>query len=142
MLGRDYQTEEQPLGYVNTGDRMLTWGKFGAFWGSIWGILFGSAVIVVPGVGALLFAGWFVTAVLGALEGAVVGGGIAALGAAFASIGIPDDTVLAYQTSITAGNFLVIVRGTSDEIGRATEILDSLTPKTLSVSDYRVLSKV
>ncbi len=121
---------------------MLTWGKFGAFWGSIWGILFGSAVIVVPGVGALLFAGWFVTAVLGALEGAVVGGGIAALGAAFASIGIPDDTVLAYQTSITAGNFLVIVRGTSDEIGRATEILDSLTPKTLSVSDYRVLSKV
>ena len=43
ILGRDYHTEEHVVGYYNTGDRMKAWGKIGAFWGSIWGLLFGAA---------------------------------------------------------------------------------------------------
>jgi hypothetical protein len=31
------------VGYYNVGDRMKHWGKIGAFWGWIWGCLFGSA---------------------------------------------------------------------------------------------------
>ena len=33
IVGRDYHTEEQVVGYYNTGDRMKAWGKLGAFWG-------------------------------------------------------------------------------------------------------------
>ena len=53
IVGRDYHTDEHVVGYYNTGDRMKSWGKMGAFWGWIWGLLFGSAFFLVPGVVAL-----------------------------------------------------------------------------------------
>jgi hypothetical protein len=43
-------SEEQVTGYYNTGDRMKSWGQFGAFWGAFWGLLFGAALFVIPGV--------------------------------------------------------------------------------------------
>ena len=40
IVGKGYHTDEQVVGYYNTGDRMKHWGKTGAFWGflgaSIW----------------------------------------------------------------------------------------------------------
>jgi hypothetical protein len=35
IVGRDYHTDEQVVGYYNAGDRMKYWGKLGAFWGGI-----------------------------------------------------------------------------------------------------------
>ena len=43
IVGKDYHTEENVVGYYNAGDRMKYWGKLGAFWGGIWGLLFGAA---------------------------------------------------------------------------------------------------
>ena len=120
VVGQDYQVEERPVGFVNTGDRMWSWGKFGAFWGSIWGLLFGSAMLLVPGIGHIMFAGWLVAA----LEGAVLGGAIGALGGALASIGIPENSVLEYEAEIKAGKFLVLARATGAEAERARTILD------------------
>ena len=37
IVGKDYHTEEHVVGYYTTGDRMLYWGKPGAFWGGFWG---------------------------------------------------------------------------------------------------------
>ena len=51
IIGKDYHTEENVVGYYNTGDRMKYWGKLGAFWGGFWGLLFGSAFFWVPGIG-------------------------------------------------------------------------------------------
>ena len=51
IIGKDYHTEEDVVGYYNTGDRMKYWGKLGAFWGGFWGMLFGSAFFWVPGIG-------------------------------------------------------------------------------------------
>jgi len=31
IVGKGYQTDEQVVGYYNTGDRMKYWGKIGAF---------------------------------------------------------------------------------------------------------------
>ena len=53
IIGRDYHTDERVAGYYNTRDRMKYWGGVGAFWGWIWGLLFGSAFFLVPGVVAL-----------------------------------------------------------------------------------------
>lgn len=121
IIGQNYQTEERPLGFVNTGERMWAWGRLGAFWGGIWGLLFGSAMLVVPGVGTVMFAGWIVAA----LEGAVLGSGFAALGGALASIGIPPNTVIQYEGALKAGSFLVLVHGTDEEVSRAKELLKS-----------------
>ncbi len=123
IVGKDYHTDEAVVGYYNVGDRMKSWGSTGAFWGGIWGLLFGSAFFMIPLVGPLLVAGPFVLALLGALEGAVVVGGLGVLGAALADIGIPTDSIVAYETQIKAGKFMLIAHGTPLEVQKAKETL-------------------
>ena len=36
---------------------MQYWGKLGAFWGGIWGLLFGAAFFAIPGIGPVLGEG-------------------------------------------------------------------------------------
>ena len=127
VVGNDYHTEEHVVGYYNTGDRMKAWGKMGAFWGGIWGILFGAAFFVIPGVGPMVIAGPLVSAIIGGLEGAVVVGGLSALGAGLASFGIPKDSIVRYEQSLSAGNFLVLLHGTDDEVARGSELLKEVT---------------
>ena len=54
VIGRDYQSEEDVVGFYNTGERMKYWGKWGAFWGGLWGLLLGAAFLIVPASGPLL----------------------------------------------------------------------------------------
>jgi len=81
IIGADYHSEEDVVGYYNTGDRMRSWDKHGAFWGGIWGVLLASAFFVIPGIGPLVAAGPLVVAIVSALEEAVAVGAIGALGA-------------------------------------------------------------
>jgi uncharacterized membrane protein len=125
IAGKDYHTDEHVVGYYNTGDRMLYWGKLGAFWGGLWGMLFGSAFFFVPGVGPLLVAGPLVTWILGALEGAVMTGGLTALGAGLYGIGIPKNSIVQYEARVKAGKFLLILHGTPQEVELAKDRLDN-----------------
>jgi hypothetical protein len=108
IIGQDYHTEEEVVGYYTAGDRMKAWGKTGAFWGGIWSLMFGSAFFLVPGIGPILAAGPVVVWIVGALENAVVVGGLSALGGALFSIGIPNDRIITYEDHLKAGKFLVI----------------------------------
>ena len=123
IVGKDYHTDEHVVGYYNTGDRMMYWGKLGAFWGCFWGLLFGSAFFWVPGIGPLVVAGPLVTWIVGALEGAVVTGGLTALGAGLFSIGIPKDSVVQYETEVKNGRLLLVAHGTAGEVQRARDLL-------------------
>jgi len=132
IVGKDYHTEEHAVGYYNTGDRMRYWGKLGAFWGGLWGFLFGSAFFWIPGIGPLMVAGPLVSWIVGALEGAALYGGLNALGAALYSIGIPKDSIITYETALKADKFLVIAHGTSDEARKAKDILEQSGPAALA----------
>jgi len=132
IVGRDYHTDEQVVGYYNTGDRMKAWGKTGAFWGGMWGMLFGSAFFWVPGVGPLVVAGPLVSWILGALEGAVVVGGLSAVGAGLFGLGIPKDSIVQYETAIRSGKFVLIAHGTADEAVRAKAVLHRGAPDQLA----------
>jgi len=123
IVGKDYHSEEQVVGYYNTGDRVKYWGKLGAFWGGLWGLLFGSALFMVPGVGQIVALGPVVGWILGALEGAAVVGGLSALGAGLFSIGIPKDSVVKYESALKADKFLVIAHGDHSDIKKANEVL-------------------
>jgi hypothetical protein len=90
VVGKDYHTEENVVGFYTAGDRMKFWGKLGAFWGGLWGILFGSAFFVIPGLGQLVVLGPLAIMIVGALEGAALTGGLSALGAGLYSLGIPN----------------------------------------------------
>ena len=65
---------------------MKYWGKLGAFWGGLLGLLLGAAFLVIPGIGPVVAAGSVVAWIVGALEGALVVGGLTALGAALYSL--------------------------------------------------------
>src|ERR1035437_7395351 len=119
IVGKDYHTEEHVVGYYNTGDRIKVWGKLGAYWGGFWGLLFGSALFVIPGIGPLFVFGPLAGWIFGALEGAVVIGGLSALAAALYSIGIPHDSSVQYETAIKSDKFLVVAHGTADEVAKA-----------------------
>jgi hypothetical protein len=123
IIGKDYHTEEHVVGYYTTGDRMMYWGELGAFWGGFWGLLLGAGFFWVPGVGQLLVAGPAVLWILGALEEAVLVGGLSALGAGLFSIGIPKNSVLRYETEVKNGRLLLVAHGTADEVQRARELL-------------------
>jgi hypothetical protein len=131
IVGRDYHTDEHVIGYYNAGERMKYWGKMGAFWGGIWGMLFGSAFFLIPSVGPLLVAGPLVVWIVGALEGAVVVGGLSAVGAGLCSLGIPKDSILRYETALKTDKFVLIAHGSVDETTRAKEILHRTNPETL-----------
>jgi Heat induced stress protein YflT domain len=131
IVGRDYHTDEQVVGYYNAGDRMKHWGKLGAFWGGIWSLLFGSAFFLIPGVGPLLVAGPLVTWIVGGLEGALIVGGLSAVGAGLYSLGIPRDSVLRYETEIKSGKFVLIAHGSADETARAQDIIKRTNPEVL-----------
>jgi hypothetical protein len=105
IVGKDYHPEEHVTGYYNTGDRMKFWGKLGAFWGGIFGLFLGAGFFLIPGIGPVLAAGPLVSMIIGALEGAVVVGGLDAIGAGLYSIGIPKDSILKYESSLKANKF-------------------------------------
>ena len=125
ILGKDYHTEEHVVGYFNTGDRVKYFGKLGAFWGGMAGILFGSALMFVPVVGHIIILGPLAAAVVSGLEGAVVAGGLSALVGALTGMGIPKDSVLRYETALKADKFLVVVTGSAADIRRAHEVLSA-----------------
>lgn len=133
IVGKDYHTDENVVGFYNMGDRMTQWGANGAFWGSIWGMLLGSAFFIIPGVGPLVIAGSFVSVLVGALEGAVILGGVSALGAALYSLGIPKDSIVEYETEIKAGKFMLLVQGADFDVSMARGIL-GLKAKELAMA--------
>ena len=133
IVGKDYHTEEHVTGYYSTGDRMKYWGKLGAFWGGIWGLLFGSAFFLIPGLGPMLAAGPIVAWIVGALEGAVVTGGFTAIGAGLYSIGIPKDSVLKYETALKTDKFLLIAHGSPAEATKAQQVLHTTPVADLGV---------
>jgi len=133
IVGKGYHTDEQVVGYYNTGDRMKYWGKVGAFWGGFWGLLFCSALFIIPGLGPILAAGPVVAWIVAGLEGAVEVGALGALGAGLYSIGIPKDSIVRYETALKTDQFLLIVHGTAAEVAQARDIIKTTNPVEFSL---------
>jgi hypothetical protein len=112
---------------------MKYWGKQGAFWGGLWGILFGAAFFAIPGLGPILVAGPLVAWIVGALEGAVVAGGLSAIGAGLYSIGIPKNSVVEYESALKADKFLLLAHGTAEEMATVKGIMLSTHPVGITV---------
>jgi hypothetical protein len=127
ILGRDH-SEEHVTAYYSTGDRMMYWGTIGAVWGGFSGMLLGSAALAIPGIGPVLVAGPLVAWIIGALEGAMVMGGLTAIGAGLISIGIPKDSVVKYESALKADKFIVVAHGTAAEVATARDIIQTSRP--------------
>ena len=78
----------------------------------------------------MVVLGYLAAAVASAIESAVLVGGLSAIGAALYGIGIPKDSVIQYEAVIKADGFLVMARGSSEELGRARKILGEANPSS------------
>lgn len=133
VIGKGYHTEEKVVGFYNTGDRVRFWGTRGAFWGGLWGLFFGGIFLSIPVIGHVVVLGYLAAALIAALEGAAIMGGISVIGAALYSIGLPKDDTIRYEAELKADKFLVMAHGSAEEIVRAKEILDQVNPSRLDV---------
>jgi hypothetical protein len=136
IIGKNYHTEENVVGYYTIGDRMKSWGGLGAFWGGIWGLLFGAGFFLIPGIGPVLVAGPFLAALIGALESAVLVGGLSALAAGLVSLGIPKESAVKYEAEIKADKFVLVVHGTPEQLDQARTLLADTSP--ISIEKHEV----
>jgi len=125
LVGKGFHSEEHPVGFYTVDDRIKSWGAKGAFWGAIWSLLFGPAVFFFPGFGLIAMAGPLVTILAGALEGAVVVGGMSALGAVLTQIGVHKDQVIKYEKALTADKYVLMVHGNAEEAAKVRSVLAS-----------------
>ncbi|MFM0290952.1 DUF1269 domain-containing family protein [Paraburkholderia megapolitana] len=133
VIGKGYHTEEKIVGFYTIGDRMRVWGRYGAFWGGLWGLLIGGVFLTVPVLGSVVVLGHLAAMVVSAIEGAVVVGSLSALGAALVNAGLPKEHVVHYEAAIKADGFLVIGHGSTGEMTRAKSILASHNPSRLDL---------
>ena len=142
IVGKGYHTEEKVVGFYNAGDRIMFWGQNGAMWGGLWGLFFGGIMMTVPVIGSVVVLGHLAAMVFAAIQGAVVVGGLSAIGAAIFSIGIPEDSVLQYEAALKADGFLVVAHGDVEEMARAKAILETLHPASLDLhQDVKDMAK-
>ena len=139
IVGRGTHTDEHVVGYYTAGDRMMYWGKVGAFWGGFWGLLFGSGLFFIPGIGPILAAGPIVAWIVAGLEGAVVVGGASAIGAGLISLGIPKDSVLKYDVALKTYKYVLVVHGTPEEVEKAKDIIAGTEQSHYAVYGQAVL---
>ena len=135
IIGKGYHSDEKVVGFHNAGGRITFWGKRGALWGSLWGLFLVGVSLTIPGVGQIMVLGYLAAIVVSAVEGAIIVGGLSALGAALYSVGIPRDSVFQYEQAVKADGFLVIVHGVVEELARARAMLALGNPSRLDLHD-------
>ena len=112
VVGKDHPEDAHVNGYVTTGESMAFWGKQGAIWGGLFGLLAGAGFLFVPGIGPLIVGGPLLSMMVGAVEGGAVGGGIEAIFAGLLHLGLSKDHLAHYEKQLKRGSCLVVLHGT------------------------------
>ncbi|MEB3360063.1 MAG: DUF1269 domain-containing protein [Synechococcales bacterium] len=95
----------------------------GTVLGGVGGFLVGVGLLAVPGIGPVLAAGAEISAIASTLAGAGIGAATGGIIGALVGMGIPEERAKVYEDRIKAGNYLVMVSGTDEEIERISSIM-------------------
>ena len=121
IIGRNFETREDVQGFYRPADAALDGAGTGAWYGGLFGLMLGAmGFFVFPVVGALMVMG----PLSGMIAGAIGGAGVGALINGLIASGVPRDQALKYQERLQAGEFLVVVHGSTGETMRAHEMLE------------------
>ncbi len=123
VLGPGLHPGEKVMGYYDAGNRVKTWGLEGGFWGALLGLLGGAGLFWIPAFGPLMVSGPIASAIVGAVEGFAVVGGLSALGAALVSIAVPPERAEQYEADLKSGKYLLVLHGSPEEVADAARIL-------------------
>lgn len=119
IIGRDWRLREDIQGFYTPAQVAVEGAAEGAWMGGLFGLLLGFGLFLIPGAGPLVALG----PLAGFIAGMAGGAGIGALVSALMAAGVPEEEALRLQARLEAGEFLVVVNGTAEEVARAREIL-------------------
>jgi len=105
------------------GDEAAKGAEAGAGGGGAVGLAAGLGLLVIPGVGQVVAAGWLAATVAGALAGAAVGGATGGLVGALTHHGVSETDARAWSDSVRRGDTLVSVRAEDGEAARVEDLL-------------------
>jgi hypothetical protein len=103
VIGRHNESKLDAAGPIDQGDEMEKSAAVGAATGATLGLLASSALLVIPGLGPVLFAG----AIASGLTGGIVGGLVGAM----TGWGVKEDRAEEYEAELQAGKGLIIAKG-------------------------------
>lgn len=95
----------------------------GTVLGGVTGFLIGVGVLAIPGVGPILAAGAEIGALGSTLAGAGAGALTGGIVGALVGLGIPEEKAKVYEDRIKAGDYLLMVSGSDDDMRRAESIM-------------------
>lgn len=95
----------------------------GTVLGGIGGFLVGVGLLAIPGVGPILAAGVEIPALASTLAGAGIGAAAGGIIGALVGMGIPEERAKVYNERIKAGDYLLMVSGNENDLGRAQTIM-------------------
>lgn len=104
--------------------------------GGLTGLLVGLGLVAIPGIGPIMLAGAGATALATTLAGTAIGATAGGLIGALAGLGIPEERARAYSDRVAKGDYLVMVKGTDDEIAKAESILSPRGIQDWGIYDY------
>lgn len=107
------------IAYTNEKERFKVWGAQGALWGSLGGLLIGTAgLFLLPGIGPVLLAGPLIDAIAGAAVGAglmTTGAAATHLTIALHRIGIPEDKLELLHQAVMDGKTVLLMHCGNDD---------------------------
>ena len=135
IIGKDYQTAEQVRGFLTWKDTAQAGAAGGGYWGrfvgGLFGILAGAGMLFIPGMAPIVVAGPIVGLLAGWLEGTLIGGvsgaAVGGLAGALGGLGIPKHEVLKYETKIQAGEFMLLITGSDEDVSQVKQLLDRIS---------------
>ncbi len=115
LITRGHENELVGAQPLRQGDRMEGSAAVGAAAGAAVGLLASSSLLMIPGLGPVLFAGAMASGVTGGIVGGLMG--------AMSGWGIKEDRLHEYEGAVRAGKALVLVTGTPPELADAKAVL-------------------
>jgi hypothetical protein len=119
IIGQGLQSETKLSGFVTTGDVVKEGVGTGAFFGGLFGLLAGTAFLLVPGFGPLVVLGPLASTLTGAGEGALTGGVLGAIIGRFVS----KRNIPKYERHVKAGKYLLVARTDPETLEKIHEAI-------------------
>jgi VIT1/CCC1 family predicted Fe2+/Mn2+ transporter len=115
LITRGSESELDATRPLDQGDQMEKTAAVGAGVGAALGLLAGSALLIIPGIGPVVFAGAMASGITGGLVGGIVG--------AMSGWGIKEDRLRQYEQQVRNGKTLVVVTGIPEKLAEAKSLL-------------------
>ena len=103
LITRGHEAELDAVGGLRHSDHTEKSAVIGGAAGAAVGLLAGSSLFIVPGLGPVLFAGAMASGLTGGLAGALLG--------AMSGWGVKGDHVRQYEAALKAGKAIVVLTG-------------------------------